>query len=167
VKNLSIASGNDNFDTNLSLGGIVLAGIGTQRTVSDNTVYNLTQNSTGATIAAAIFFEGSKTVRNYVERNFIYNITASGGSAHAGGIGHNRGTTVYAHNIVYLNNSGSARMIGFADYGNSGSDSELYFNTIHIAGSSTAQSFAFFAYTLGNNKILKNTIFSNTRANGT
>lgn len=166
VKNLSISSGNDNFDTSLSLGGIVLAGIGTQRTVSDNTVFNLTQNSTGATIAAAIFFEGSTTVKNYVERNFIYNITASGGSAHAGGIGHNRGTTVYAHNIVYLNNSGSARMIGFADYGNSGSDSELYFNTIHIAGSSTAQSFAFFAYTLGNNKILKNNIFSNTRANG-
>ncbi|HAO47324.1 MAG TPA: hypothetical protein DCQ97_10385, partial [Chitinophagaceae bacterium] len=177
VRNLT-ASGGTGTTTSASMIGICINSSTPSHTVSQNSIYALTNtNTTAATTVTGIQFTGATT--NVVERNLIYGLTSATNSATAeiNGIRVAGGTTTYRNNMIVLGagvsnaiggaatNSGTSGINGFN--GALGTDN-FWHNSIYIGGTATAgtgASYAFNGTQTVNTRSFRNNIFVNARAN--
>ena len=113
IRNLT-AAGGTGTTTSASVIGITVTTSTANQTISQNTIYNLSNtNATAATVVTGIQFTGSTA--NVVARNLIYGLTAATNSATAevNGIRVAGGTTIYRNNMITLG-AGIANAIGAA-----------------------------------------------------
>ena len=177
VRNLSIANANNTSGSTASVIGIALMGTIPTRTVSDNTIYSLTNTCTNyAGSIVGLYYEGSTSGTNTVQRNFIYGLTTPINGTTTGtkliGILIASGVTTYANNIVNLGVSGTTNrniMYGIYDTGTASQTCNLYFNTVYVAGNEAGSniSAALYSSANSNTRDYRNNIFFNARTGGT
>ena len=170
IRNLIIANANAAATSSAAVGGIVLTGSTSARTISGNTVYNL--SNTYAAFAGrvvGIYYEGSTSGTNIVSKNFIYSLSTSGTSgASLFGIWIVSGVTTYSNNIVNLGSANQNLIYGIYDTGAASQTCNFYFNTIYIGGvvaAGTYNSYAFYNAAATNTRNYRNNILSNARSN--
>lgn len=169
IRNLSIANANNSGSNLTAVVGIALTG-STLKTVSDNTIYNLS-NSYGsfAGNVIGIYFTGN-TGGNIVTRNFIYNLTVASGSTAASlyGIKIASGSTTYSNNIISLGGNTATTIYGFYETGTAGNNNNLYFNTLYISGrlarNIANKSYCLYSAETTNLRDFRNNILSNARS---
>jgi len=169
IHDLTIANANNTAINTASIGGIVLTGA-TLKTVSGNTIYNLSNtNSSFAGSLIGLYFTGS-TGANVVSGNFIYNISADVSSTTASvyGIKIAAGATTYSNNIINLEGNTATTIYGIYETGTGGNNNNLYFNTVYIGGSLTSgitnPSYALYSNVSTNTRNFSNNIFNNVRS---
>ncbi len=175
IRNLSIANANNTTGTTASVIGINLYSTSPTRTISGNTIYNLSNSYTSFTgHIHGIYYEGSTSGTNTVSRNFIYGLTtaATSGSPVINGIRIVSGVTTYSNNIINIGTSGvTSRNIiyGIYDTGAASQTCNLYFNTIYLAGTEGGvnNSANLYSATNNNTRNFRNNIYSNARTGGT
>jgi len=94
----------------------------------------------------------------------IYGIR-KGGSAT--GTINSDGIATVSNNIVYINDSRTNTVYGISENGVAGAATNVYYNTVYIAGTSSSSSYAFYSKQNVNNRDFRNNIFVNTRSGGT
>ncbi|MFN8246396.1 MAG: GEVED domain-containing protein [Ferruginibacter sp.] len=175
IRNLS-AAGGTGTTTSASVIGICINASSANHTLSQNTIFNLTNtNATAATVVTGIQYNSS-TGTNLVERNFIYGLTSSTNntSAEINGIRVAGGTTTYRNNMIAIG-AGIANAIGTGSTtgGINGINEPLgtdnfWHNTVYIGGSPTAgvgPSYAFNSSQTTNTRSFRDNIFVNERSN--
>ena len=173
IRNLSTNIGTGTGSTS-SLIGIGISASSTNHTVSQNTIYNLSNtNASAASYISGINFNSS-TGTNLINRNFIHSlsIASSSSSATMYGINIIGGTATYQNNMIRLGIDGSGNsltngIIINGIYEGVGTDN-IYFNSIYIGGSGvtgTASSYAFNSAVTVNTRNYKNNIMVNARSN--
>lgn len=177
IKNLSAAAGTGTT-TSASVIGICISASSANQTLSQNTIFNLSNtNATAASVVTGIQFTGSTA--NIVERNSIYALTAAttSTSAEINGIRVAGGTTTYRNNMIALG-AGVTNAIGAAATNSStvgingingalGTDN-FWHNSVYIGGSPTSgsgSSYAFNGTQTTNTRSFRDNIFVNARAN--
>ncbi len=174
VFNLTISNANTNNNQNASLGGIVINNLSNKHTVTDNKIYNLTNNySNFAGYIYGLYFTSANytyTSPSTVARNFIHDIYATGASstnANIVGIGVVSGNATYTNNVVSLGGNTQSNLYGIYDFSNTSDISNIYFNTINISGSvseGTNKSYALYSASINGNRDYRNNILANTRS---
>jgi len=139
---------------------------------SDNTLIEgneIFQNGTQTSSLTGIYLASTTSITNMViSKNKIYNLTTTFASTTVSTV---TGIDLYdaisvkvVNNTIALNNNtGTVR--GIAQETDAGSTIEIYYNTVSITGSISANnmSFAYLKNYLSTGDIVKNNIFSNTR----
>ena len=177
IRNMTVAGGTGTTTT-ASMVGMVLNATAANQTLSQNTIFNLSNtNTTAATVVTGIQFNGSTA--NLVERNFIHSLTSATNSATAevNGIRVSGGTTVYRNNMIALG-AGISNALGGAATNSSVNGvngfneflgtNTIFHNSIYIGGSPTAgtgSSFAFNGSQTTNTRSFRGNIFYNARNN--
>ncbi len=168
VRNLSIANANTATNNNASVIGISLTGTSAEKTISQNTIYNL--SNTYATFAGKVtglYYEGYTSGANEVSKNFIHSLTTSGTSgATLTGIQIVSGVTTYSNNIINVGSGNRNVIYGIYDTGTASQTCNLYFNTVYIGGVASGganNSYAFYSAAASNTRSYKNNIFYNAR----
>lgn len=169
ISDLTIANSNTSNTHTASVSGIALSGGGT-KTVTGNTIYNLSNTySSYAGSIIGLFYTGS-TGTNVVSSNFIYNLAVSDVSTTATiyAIKINTGRTTYSNNIINLGGSTTTTLYGIYDLGTSGNNNNFYFNTVCIGGnppeSTSNKSYAFYSDAGVSTRNIRNNIFLNARS---
>lgn len=151
-----------------TLRGIYNTGTGTC-IISGNTIANLT-NGTTNTIntcsVAGIDFAGS-TDANTASGNFINSLAINSPSGFIYGIRSHTGSCTYSNNIIALGGDLPATIYGIFETGLTGTNNNLYFNTIDISGnpaSGTNKSYALYSAVNTNTRDLRNNILVNARS---
>lgn len=177
IRNMTVAGGTGTTTT-ASMVGMVMNATAANQTLSQNTIFNLSNtNTTAATVVTGIQFNGSTA--NLVERNFIHSLTSATNSATAevNGIRVSGGTTVYRNNMIALG-AGISNALGGAATNSSVNGvngfneflgtNTIFHNSIYIGGSPTAgtgSSFAFNGSQTVNTRSFRGNIFYNARSN--
>jgi hypothetical protein len=167
IRNLSISGGIGTKDAASLIGISSVAN--TANTISQNTIYNLSNNFVGATVVMGIYM-GTGTA-NTVSRNSIHSLAAASTVSTLHGIYTFTGTTTYSNNIVRLGVDGTGTNItmGMTINGiyNEGGINSFYYNTVYVGGSSVTGSAASYAITdIGMaTRVYQNNIFQNARSN--
>ncbi|MEI6751657.1 MAG: hypothetical protein WCK78_00680 [Paludibacter sp.] len=169
IRDLTIANANNLATNSASVGGIVLTG-STLRTVSGNTIYNLsnTYSSFAGSVLGLYFSAG--TGANVVSGNYIYNLSVNAASTAATlyGIDIASGATTYSNNIINLGGNTATTIYGIYDIGSSTNNTNLYFNTVYIGGTLssgvTNKSYTLYSAAASNSRNYSNNIFSNARS---
>jgi hypothetical protein len=168
IHDLTIANRNTSATNTASICGIALSGT-TLRTVSGNTIYNLSNTNTGfAGNVTGLYFTGG-TGANAVSGNYIQglSVNASTTTTNIYGIKMASGATTYSNNIVSISGSMRATVYGIYETGAANNNNSLYFNTVYLGGnvaSGTNKSYAFYSNANTNIRNLRNNIFVNTRS---
>ena len=166
IHDLSIANADSTAINLASVCGIALTS-NTLRTVSGNTIYNLSNNYAsfkGSIIG--LYFSGSAGA-NVVSGNFVYGLSVNPSSTAASvyGVRIASGTTNYFNNIINLGGNTATTLYGIYE---PGLVMNLYFNTIHISGSLgtgiTNPSYALYSASSNNTRNFSSNIFSNVRS---
>ncbi len=158
--------------------GISVVSTGVGNTLSQNTVYNLSNSHVSAAVlVTGIHYSGATTGTNTIERNFIYGLKTVSSSASSIITGMNAlvGLFTIKNNVVALGNdaSGSAitagvQIIGI-DHSSSTSNNIISFNSVYIGGTGVntvaSDSYAFRCSAAGSTRTFQNNIFSNVRTN--
>jgi len=177
IRNMTVAGGTGTTTT-ASMIGICVTTSSSNQTVSQNTIFNLSNsNTSAATVVTGIQFTGSTA--NVVARNLIYGLTSSTNSTSAeiNGIRVAGGTTTYRNNMIALG-AGVSTAIGSAASNSStsgivginealGTDN-FWHNSVYIGGTATAGSGASFAFNgtqTINTRSFRDNIFVNVRSN--
>jgi hypothetical protein len=166
IYNLTIANANNSATHTQSVAGIVFGTANVIRTVSGNTIYNLSNTYASFTgTVSGIYFRGS-TIDNLVSKNNIHSLSVGSGSATASvfGIKAVDGTTTYANNMIALGGTSLANIYGIYDTGSQ--TFNLYNNSVYIGGapaSGTNTSYALYSNALTNTRDIRNNIFVNAR----
>lgn len=169
IRDLSISNLNILSSYAASLGGIISLN-NYNRTVTGNTIHNLTNNNTGFSgYIYGIYFSGS-TGTNICNNNFIHslNVSEGAGVANIFGIRAVSGNTTYANNIISLTENAPATMYGIYDTGATSNHTNIYHNTIYIGGQpsiGSANSFAIYSASNNNTRNYRNNILFNARSN--
>jgi len=177
IRNMTVAGGTGTTSS-ASMIGIVITTSSANQTVSQNSIFNLSNtNTTASSVVTGIQFSGSTT--NVVARNLIYGLTSATNSASAeiNGIRVAGGTTTYRNNMIALG-AGVANAIGAAasNSGVSGINGinealgtdNFYHNSVYIGGTATAGSGASYAFNgtqTTNSRSFRDNIFFNARGN--
>ncbi len=168
IRNLSTNIGTGTTTT-ASLIGINLTSNTPNSTLSQNTIFNLSNtNSTAASVVTGIQFAGAAS--NLAERNKIYGLTVSSNSSSAeiNGIRVAGGTTLYRNNMIALG-AGVANAVqinGIIEPVSTGTD-QFFHNSIFIDGNpsaGTGNSFAFNS-SATTTRSFRDNIFVNARSN--
>ena len=175
VRNLTSSNGLGT-STSASVIGISVTAISANHTISQNTIYNLSNSNTAlGTVVTGIQFNSS-TGANFVQRNLLYDFSnaSSSTSAEVNGIKISGGTTTYRNNMIrlgtpILNAFGTSPSTGGINGINelSGTNN-FYHNSIEISGAPTSgvgPSYAFNSSTTTVTRAVRNNIFVNTRSN--
>ncbi|SDC77150.1 fibronectin type III domain-containing protein [Williamwhitmania taraxaci] len=167
VRNLTTVANATGTSATASVIGVAMTSTTTPALVSQNSIYNLSNNHAGANavLVTGIFYNGPAS--GMVERNLIYglNTTSTSESATISGIQINGGTTTFQNNMISL---GQGLATGYAIngiYENLGTNN-LYFNSINIGGTTTTsnqRTFAFYGNQTYTTRLFKNNIFVNAR----
>jgi len=142
IRNLSTSSPNTSTNTSASLFGIQLTAGYDNQTISENTIYALSNTASSAAVAAyGIYYSGSTTGTNIVEKNRVYGIShsTSSTSAQITGIAIAGGTTTYKNNMISLgwDTAGNSITASYAITGileSTADANKLYYNTVHVGG---------------------------------
>lgn len=177
IRNLT-AAGGTGTTTSASVAGIVVTSTSANHTLSQNTIYNLSNsNTTAATTVTGIQFTGGTA--NVVERNFIYALTSATNSATAevNGIRVGGGTTIYRNNMIAIGDGISIALGGAATNSSTagingingflGTD-QMFHNSVYIGGTATSGSGASYAFNgtqTVNTRSFRDNIFFNARTN--
>jgi hypothetical protein len=168
IYGLSIANNNTSTSQTASVTGIAVTAT-VRNVVNDNIIYSLSNTNasfTGAVIG--LYFSGGTANANTVERNFIRDFSFSATGAKMIGINIGAGATTFANNLVSFNSTVAGTMYGILETGASSATTNLYFNTVRLAGSltsgSTALSYALYCASSSNTRIFKNNLLVNTRS---
>ncbi len=169
IRDLTIANANNSGTNTASVCGIALTG-STLKTLTGNTIYNLSNNyASFEGNVIGLFFTGS-TGANVVSGNFIYNLSITGASSTTASIYAikiNTGRATYFNNIINLGGTTPTTLYGIYDLGTSGNNNNLYFNTVFIGGSLgsgiTNKSYALYSDASTSTRNFSNNIFSNER----
>ncbi len=169
IHDLTIASANTNGTTVVSAGGIILTGA-TLKTVSGNTIYNLSNtNSTFAGSVTGLYFTAG-TGANVADKNFIHSLSVPETSSAATifGIRIASGATTWSNNIISITGNSATTIYGIYETGAAGNDNSLYFNTVYIGGSLTLgsanRSYCLYSASTANIRDFRNNIFRNARS---
>jgi len=176
VRNLT-AAGGTGINASASVVGISInAGTSSNHTVSQNTIYSLTNtNSSASAIVTGIYYN-SLSGNNLISRNFVHSLQINNQTAIINGISSNNGKANYQNNMIRLGLDGLGNSINYGAGINGITDasSELvssnnfYFNSIYIGGSPTSGSSNTFAFTSNEVSVIRNyrnNIFFNARSN--
>jgi hypothetical protein len=174
VSGLSTTSPNISSNIDASVIGIAAHFRAAGQQISGNTIFGLSNSSSARSKAIGIFFDGSQDINNRISENFIHSLSVA--TVDAGplfgeiyGIRGNFGGGTFSNNIISLGTgvSSNAYIYGIYDPGNTGSNYNLYHNTIYISGTSSGlqnNSYAFFSSNNANQKNVRNNIFHNARS---
>ncbi len=183
VHDLTIANANDGTgpaistgepSTSLSAGGIVAPIYnGNNQTISNNTVYNISNSYSSFTGHVAGIYHYGQSSASSVNSNFIYGLGVSSSSSSASiyGIKIAHGATTYSNNIITLGDNTTANLYGIYESGAAYTTSYIYFNTVYMAGSPTSGSInSACLYNADNSgdhsaRDFRNNIFFNARSN--
>jgi len=171
IYDLSITNANTNANSSASVCGMALTGTANAKTVTGNTIYNLSNTfSAFAGNVIGLYFAGG-TSANVVSENFIYNLSVTGASSTGAivyGVKIATGVTTYSNNIINLGGNTKTTVYGIYETGAASNDNNLYFNTVYISGSlvsgSTNKSYAMFSSASTNVRNFRNNIFMNDRS---
>ncbi|MCK9204225.1 MAG: right-handed parallel beta-helix repeat-containing protein, partial [Bacteroidales bacterium] len=172
IKDLSIANSNTASDYTTSVIGIaVWFSWPTALSISDNTIYNLSNTyDSFAGNVIGLYFDSSPS-DGKITGNFIHDLSIAGASstsANIYGIKINAGATTYSNNIISLGGNTKTTIYGIYETGTSGYNNKLYFNTVYIGGSvasgSTNKSYAIYSAVNTNTRDFRNNIFTNVRS---
>jgi hypothetical protein len=143
------------------------------QSIVHNTIYNLSNTTTGATTVGVtgIVYSGPTTGTNIIARNFIHSLslasTAVASSIH--GIYANAGTTTYQNNMVRLGVNSIAPGYVINGINDAGGTNNYYFNSIFIGGTdvpaSASRTVGFVSGVTTNTRVFANNIFYNARSN--
>lgn len=168
IHDLKNSNANTNATTNTSVCGISLSGA-TLKTVTGNTIYNLSNDYDGfAGAVTGVYFAGS-TGGNIISENFIHSLSVSSSSTAASlyGLRIASGTSTYSNNIISLGGDTPTTIYGIYQTGATGTTNNLWFNTVYIEGSvasGTNESYALFSTGTGNTRDFRNNILANNRS---
>jgi hypothetical protein len=148
---------------------------GTNQTISDNTLYNLSNTHASAIGGVyAIYYDGPASGTNLITRNFIHSldITSSNIGCSMDGIDLISGIVTCSNNIINLGNgiTKTYMIYGIWDEGVSGQSNNIYYNTVYISGNPSGTTANTYAYNKNNNagtSNIRNNIFVNARSGGT
>jgi hypothetical protein len=169
IHDLAIANANDATNQTASVSGLSLTGNTSVKTITGNTIYNLSNTYSSFTgSVVGIFFLGS-TGANVVSGNFINSLSVSSSSSAAFiyGINISAGATTYSNNIISLGGATATTIYGIYETGTSGNNNNFYFNTIYIGGStgsSSIKSYDIYSAVTTNSRDFRNNILSNARS---
>jgi hypothetical protein len=168
IHDLSIANLNNTSSSTASVCGLVMIGNTALKTVTGNTVYNLTNSNTSfAGSVIGLFFIGN-TGSNIVSDNFIHSLSvASGSTANLYGIKISSGASIYSNNIVSLGGTTLTTIYGIYETGATNNNNNLYYNTVYIGGSvgsGTNKSYALYSNAITNTRNFRNNILFNARS---
>ncbi|MEI7523666.1 MAG: hypothetical protein WCJ95_05025, partial [Mariniphaga sp.] len=144
------------------------------QTITGNTIHHISNsNETYFGALTGLYYYGSATA-SIVSNNFIHSLSVNPNSTGSPiGINIMQGLATYANNIISLGGTEAAPHYG-TFYGiketnsGSGTNSNFYFNTIYIGGTSASgaiNSYAFHSPTNTYTRNIKNNIFCNARSN--
>jgi len=173
IRNMTVAGGTGTA-TAASMMGICMNASSANHTVSQNTIFSLSNtNTTAATVVTGIQYTGT-TGANTVSRNNIHSLSVASATATINGININGGTTTYQNNMIRLGIDATGTSIstgciinGIAEIV-AGTDN-FYHNSIYIGGTSvsgTNNTFALQSSITTNTRNYRNNILVNARANG-
>jgi hypothetical protein len=170
IRNLSIANANTSNIYQASVCGIALTGITSPKTVTGNTIYDLSNTNSGTSgyNIIGIFHTGSTSPANTISENFIHSFTVSGSAANLYGIRINSGASTYSNNIIFLGGNTTTGIFGIYETGAAGNDNNLYFNSIYIGGlpfSGSKNSYGLYSVGNTNSKNFRNNVIYNARSN--
>ncbi len=178
IRNLT-AAGGTGTTTTASVIGISVTITGSNQTVTQNTIYNLTNtNASAATVVTGIQFSGSTA--NVVSRNLIHSLSSATTSATAevNGIRVAGGTTIYRNNMIAVGAgvanaigavAGNATTTGINGINEASGTNSFFHNSVYVGGAPTAgtgASYAFNATVTTNTRSDRDNIFFNGRSNG-
>ncbi len=172
IYDLSVANANTNASNSASVCGIAITGTANPKTVTGNTIYNLSNKSVSfAGNVIGMYYAGSTTGTNTLSTNFIHSLMVTGASSTAANIVAIKietGVTTYYNNIINLGGNTKTTIYGIYETGAAGNNNNLYFNTVYISGSlasgSTNKSYALFSAASTNVRNFRNNIFMNARS---
>lgn len=172
VRNMTAAAGTGTT-TSASVSGIVINAGSTNHTLSQNSVYNLSNTNTGASgaVVNGIYY-ASSTGANLIERNLVYSLSAATSAvSNVNGIYMSSGTATFQNNMVRLGIDGSGPITAgqvFYGFNLVGGTNSVYHNSVYIGGTGVGGSAA--TYAMYNNssstRNFRNNIFVNERSNG-
>jgi hypothetical protein len=170
INSLTIANKNNAATQTASVSGIALTGNTNVKTISGNTIFNLSNsNTTFAGSVIGIYFIGN-TGANVVSGNFIYNLTVDPSSVSASiyGIKIASGATTYSNNIISIAGDTKTTVYGIYELGVASNNNNIYHNTISINGSvasgATNKSYALYSNSTLNTRNIRNNVFYNARS---
>jgi|GEM_PF-662984 len=171
IYDLSIANANTSATQTASVCGIALTGIADPKTITGNTIYNLSNTYISfAGHVTGLYFVGG-TSANAVSENLIHSLSVAGASsttANINGIKIGSGVTTYSNNIINLGGDTKTTVYGIFETGAAGNNNDLYFNTVYIGGSlasgTTNKSYALWSNASTNVRDFRNNIFMNARS---
>lgn len=167
IYDLTIANANTNAVYQASVCGISLNGTTTNRNVTGNTIYNLsnTYNSFAGSVMG-IHYTSIAGSSNTIQSNFIHSLSAPGGTLY--GIKISSGASTFSNNIINLGGTNPNLIYGIFDVAGASQNNSIYFNTIYIGGtlnSSSSNSYALYINSNQSTRNYRNNIFSNARSN--
>lgn len=168
IRDLTISNLNNTQTHTASACGIALIGNTTNKTISGNIIFNISNsNAAFAGHIIGLFFIGS-TGTNLVSENFIHSLTvASGATGSVYGIKISSGATTYYNNIISLGGTTQTALYGIYETGIAGNNNNLYYNTVYIGGSlgsGTTKTYALYSVVTANTRNFRNNIFVNARS---
>jgi trimeric autotransporter adhesin len=169
IRNIAAAGGTGVRDLAPVIGISSVAS--TTNTISQNTIYNLSNSFVGATVITGIYIGGGTA--NAVSRNNIHSLTAANTSTAStlNGINTAVGTTTFSNNIIRLGIDGTATSIttGMTINGiyEEGGTNNFYYNTVYVGGNNVTGSAVTSAFTSSGSvtRAYQNNIFQNARSN--
>ena len=171
IHDLTAMNANVGTTSGASVMGISISGSTTQRTVSGNTIYNLSSTYSGsASVVVTGLYFSAGTASNTVSQNFIYNLSnlSTGALASIFGIRIAAGTTTYSNNVISLGGNTATTLYGMYETGATGTTNSMYYNTIYLFGSlasgATPKSYALYSASNNNVRNIKNNILVNARS---
>jgi len=167
IYDFTIANANTNAVYQASVCGISLNGTTTNRNVTGNTIYNLS-NTYGSFAGSVmgIHFTGMAGSSNTIQSNFIHSLSASGGTLF--GIKISSGASTFSNNIINLGGTNPNLVYGIFDMAAITQNNNIYFNSIYIGGTlgtSSSNSYAIYINSNQSTRNYRNNIFSNARSN--
>ena len=173
IRNLTIANANTSATNTMDACGIVLnySTAGKFQTISGNTINGISNTyASFAGSVSGIYYAGS-TSSSFIDGNLIYGLAATGASASSSsvyGIKMNSGAVTYSNNIINLGDNTAVSFYGIFENGAASHNSNVFHNTIYIAGAPTtgsSNSYALYSGASTNTRDFRNNIFSNVRSN--
>ncbi|MBK9105940.1 MAG: hypothetical protein IPL92_15550 [Saprospiraceae bacterium] len=168
VRNLT-AAGGTGTTTAASVIGISVTASSANHTVSQNTIYSLSNsNTTAATVVTGIQYTATSGT-NLVARNFIYGLTSASNSATAeiNGIRVAGGTTTYRNNMIAVG-AGVTNAVIISGINEPLGTDNFFHNSVFIDGAPTAgaaSSYAFNSTQTVNTRSFRDNLFVNARSN--
>lgn len=169
IYNLNISNANGASNETASACGIGLSGAALQRTITGNTIYNITNSyPTFTGYIIGLYFTGNSGV-NKVSENFIHSLSAAIGSTLSNicGMRIASGSATYSNNIISLGGNTAATIFGIYETGTAGNTDNFYFNTVYISGaplSGANRSYALYSSSNANARVYRNNLFINARS---